>query len=159
MEIKNKFTGEIICSGDFGTIAELLVSQVKRDANLRGANLRGADLEDANLIDANLRGADLRGANLYGASLWGCAGNRSEIKSIFISEKYPITYTCKHLQIGCERHDINAWWEFSDEKIKSMDGVSATEFWAEHKEFVKMVIDKFPATKTAHDAVAKEQVA
>ena len=46
MDIKDKFTGEIIIS-------------INADV------LSGADLSNADLIDADLRGADLRGADLF----------------------------------------------------------------------------------------------
>ena len=59
IEIKNRFTNEIIISGEAKNIKEFLEKNKK--ANLRGANLLGA----------NLWGANLRGANLWGADLWG----------------------------------------------------------------------------------------
>ena len=194
MEIKNRFNGEIIHSGDFKSMKELVVNAISeganlRDANLRGANLRGANLWDANLRGANLWDANLRGANLWGANLWdanlrganlrganlrdanlrganlwdanleyanleganlrGCAGNRLQIKSLFISETYSVTYTSEYLQIGCERHSINEWWGFNDERIERMEGRKALDWWAENKEFIKDVIEKYPATPTS----------
>lgn len=56
MDIKNRFTGEVIFSVD--------------------SDLRGADLRNANL----------NGANLSGARLWGCRGNNSEIKTMHITK-------------------------------------------------------------------------
>ena len=204
MEIKNRFNGEIIHSGDFKSMKELVVNAISeganlrdanlrranlrganlwdanlrganlwdanlrganlwganlwdanlrganlRDANLRGANLRGANLEYANLEGANLEYANLEGANLWGANLWGCAGNRLQIKSLFISETYSVTYTSEYLQIGCERHSINEWWGFNDERIERMEGRKALDWWAENKEFIKDVIEKYPATPTS----------
>ena len=115
-------------------------------ADLRGANLRGA-----NLWGANLRGADLRGADLWDANLWGCAGNNNEIRSIFVSDVYQITYTATHLQIGCKRFTFDKWWSFNDEEILGMDGKTALKFWRECKEFIKMTVEKFPATKTGKE--------
>ena len=141
MELKNRFTGKVIHSGDFKSMKELVLDAINKGANLRyanlgGANLRyanlggadlrhasleGADLEGADLGGAHLGGADLGGAhlggadlggahlggaNLEGAYLWGCAGNRMEVRSMLISEIYPITYTSEYLQIGCELHKI-----------------------------------------------------
>lgn len=65
VEIKNRFTGEVICSGRY------IMKKVVEDnsANLNCANLRSADLRGANLSDANLRSADLIGANLRRANL------------------------------------------------------------------------------------------
>ncbi|MGL4354093.1 MAG: pentapeptide repeat-containing protein [Aeromonas popoffii] len=116
-----------------------------RDANLRGADLRDADLRDADLRDADLRGADLRGADLRGADLWSCSGERDYIKSVFVSDVYPITYTCEVLQIGCQRHKISEWWEFDDRTIASMDGKTALSFWREWKDTIRMIIEKSPA--------------
>jgi hypothetical protein len=58
-EIKHRFTGAVLRSGE-GDL---------RDANLQDANLQGANLRDANLRDANLQGAHLEGAYLEGAYL------------------------------------------------------------------------------------------
>jgi hypothetical protein len=86
IEIKNRFTGEVICTGEAIagaaqenlanlrgadlSVANLSVANLSR-ADLRGANLRGANLSWADLSGANLRGADLSGANLRGANLSG----------------------------------------------------------------------------------------
>lgn len=125
------------------------------DANLIGANLRGANLSGASLRDADLRGAnlsyanlidvDLSNANLRGVDLNNCTGNRKQICSIFISDVYPITYTSCCIQIGCQKHKIEDWWAFSDEKILEMDGRRALHFWRQHKETIKAIIEKCPA--------------
>ncbi len=59
VEIKSRFTGKIIVSGDYLSIKDCLEKN-------RGAYLRGADLGGADLRGADLRGADLRGAYLGG---------------------------------------------------------------------------------------------
>jgi len=118
-----------------------------RGANLRGAYLSGANLGSANLRDADLMGANLSGANLIDASLSGVAGNRKQIKSIFVFELYPVTYTHVSMQIGCELHNIDDWWSFDDERILEMDGDKALSFWKEWKETIKMIIEKSPAGK------------
>ena len=119
-----------------------------QNANLRGADLRDADLRDADLRGADLRGADLRGADLRGADLQGCAGNREQIKSIFVSDVYPVTYTSDYLQIGCQNHPILDWWDFDDAAIARMDGKRALKFWRDWKDVIKMIIEKSPAEKT-----------
>ena len=130
------------------------------NADLIDANLYNADLIDANLCNADLRGADLRSADLSGAdlynadlidaNLWNCPGNRREIKSLFVSEAYSITYTAEVLQIGCERHAIKDWWKFDDRRILEMDGERALKFWLHWKDFIKSIIEKSPAKKTNH---------
>ncbi len=67
---------------------------------------------------------------------------------MFISEIYPITYTSEYLQIGCELHKISEWWSFDDDRIRRMDCQKALDFWAENKEFIKMTLEKYPATPT-----------
>ena len=69
IEIKNRYTGEVILCGKYESIKDCL--EKNRGANLRYADLRGANLRYADLRGANLRGADLRGANLRGADLRG----------------------------------------------------------------------------------------
>ena len=161
VEIKNSFTGEVIHGGEFNSIKECLLDAIESKANLRGANLWGANLVDANLYGADLRGADLRGANLYGANLvdanlrgagmWGCAGNKSEIKSLWFSDVYPITYTFEYLQICCERHKISDWWSFDDRRIAEMDGKTALKFWKENKELIKQIVESNPAKATGKE--------
>ena len=69
IEIKNRFTGEVIFSWKAISIKACLEIAVKTDADLRGADLRRTNLRGAYLRDADLRGADLSGANLIGVDL------------------------------------------------------------------------------------------
>ena len=69
IEIRNRYTGEILYTVDAETLREAVIKLVKEDADLRGADLRGADLRDADLRDANLQGANLQGAYLRDANL------------------------------------------------------------------------------------------
>ena len=120
------------------------------DANLSGANLRRADLSDADLSGADLSDANLSDADLSGANLWGTVGNREQIRSISVSEKYAITYTQDVLQIGCERHLISEWQSFDDDAISNMDR-GALEWWKENRDFIFMTIEKYPATPTGKE--------
>ena len=108
------------------------------------------DLEPGDCADlrgADLCGADLRDADLRCADLWGVSGNRSEIKSIFISKVYAITYTHEIMQIGCENHTISDWWSFSDNEILGMNGRTALKFWHKYKDFIQTAIKISPANK------------
>ena len=72
IEIKNRYTGEVIVSGEYESIKDCL--QRNRYAKLTGAYLTDADIRDAkltnaDLIDAKLTGADLTDADLTGANL------------------------------------------------------------------------------------------
>ena len=85
VEIKNRWTGEVIFSAEVGVTSDMgpgfklgLAARltVKKRANLAGANLAdanlaGANLARANLADANLARADLARANLARANLAG----------------------------------------------------------------------------------------
>ena len=64
IQIKNRWTGNIIFESEKETYKEAVI-----EANLRGADLREADLSGANLSGANLREADLSGADLREADL------------------------------------------------------------------------------------------
>ena len=76
IEIKNRWTGNVIFSFECNTIMDCLIEAIRtganlRDTDLRGANLTGANLRGANLTDADLTGADLRDADLRDADLMG----------------------------------------------------------------------------------------
>ena len=120
MEIKNRFTGEVIL------VIETLVGADLREANLREADLYGADLREANLYGADLREADLYGADLYGRQL---------IKNpIFLAGlRWHVVITDFHMKIGCQLHPIENWEGFSNEKISGMSS-GALEFWNIHKQ-------------------------
>jgi hypothetical protein len=132
-------------------------------ADLRGANLRGADLgyaelgyaelgyadlgyadlRDADLGYANLRDADLRGANLRGADLRGadllCMGDMEFIFTMQF-DRWPIGFTRDTLQIGCQRHSIDDWKNFDDEKIRKMD-TTAFDWWCKWKDHIFKTIE------------------
>ena len=74
IEIRNRYTGSIIISGDYESVRECLKKNTGaylRGAYLGGADLRGAYLTGAYLGDAYLTGAYLRGADLTDADLRG----------------------------------------------------------------------------------------
>jgi hypothetical protein len=95
MEIKNRFTGAVIYSGEAATLMDLVAKAVKSGANLYGANmsganmsranLYGADLSGANLSRANMSGANLYGADLYGAILYGANLSRANMSGANLS--------------------------------------------------------------------------
>ena len=158
-EIKNRFTGEVLFSCDIpegmesGMIARHaletaiadganlegaeLEGENLWDANLRGANLQGANLRGANLEDANLEGANLDGANLRGANLRGAENAPLIINglrwAVFISGT-------GFMRIGCQNHSVEAWKNFTNEEIKSMDS-GALEFWSKYKTMLLVACD------------------
>ena len=116
-------------------------------ADLSGADLRGADLRNANLFGADLSGANLSRSNLRGSNLNGVCGLNDWIKNIQI-EDWPISYTSEILQIGCQRHPIDAWRDFSDAEIRAMDGRKALTFWHKWRETIFKIIEMAPAQPT-----------
>jgi uncharacterized protein YjbI with pentapeptide repeats len=79
IEIKNRWTGDVILSVDAETLSRADLSR----ANLTEANLSRADLTEANLTEANLSGANLSGANLSGAIVadgYALVGHRSMLQ-------------------------------------------------------------------------------
>ena len=86
-------------------------------------------------------------ASLIGANLTGANGVNEWVKSIQI-ETYPISYTDTVMQIGCERHLISEWADFSDKKIADMDGKAALKFWRKYKTWIFQTIKLCPANPT-----------
>jgi hypothetical protein len=117
-----------------------------RYADLSSANLRYANLSSANLRYANLSSANLRYANLRDLGLWGVVGNMGVVRSIQL-ETYAITYTFDTLQIGCERHAIEEWQKFDDQRIIEMEGKAALKFWRKWKDTIMKLIEMAPAEK------------
>ena len=131
-------------------------------ASLRGTNLRGTDLSGANLSGTDLSGTDLSGANLSGTDLSGAyldgvCGINDWIKNIQI-EDWPISYTSETMQIGCQRHPLDAWRNFSDAAIRAMDGRKALTFWHKWRETIFKIVEMAPAqpTKAADNAEATQ---
>jgi hypothetical protein len=69
IEIKHRYTGPVLWSGEAGSLRDALSKAVVAGANLAGANLADAYLAGAYLAGANLAGANLAGANLADADL------------------------------------------------------------------------------------------
>ena len=103
-------------------------------ADLQGANLRGADLRWADLQGVNLREADLQGADLQEA-----VGNMIEVKSAQF-ERYKLTWTADVLHIGCQRHPIADWFNFTDLRIDAMDRGHSLVWWNKWKEVIRKLV-------------------
>ena len=117
MEIKNRFDGSVLYSGEALTMTELLENAVK---------------DGANLVRANLDGASLYGANLDGANL--AEGITISKKPTSISTTtYSLIVFDAHMRIGCKFYSLSEWWGFDDHDIIEMDGKRALEFWRKWK--------------------------
>ena len=122
IEIKNRYTGEVIYSAEALSLRKCLELAAKDNANLA----------DANLADAYLSGANLAGANLAGAYL------RDNIKISQVpiqvsTTTYYVTIYDAHMQIGCKLFSLAEWWAFDDRAIAEMDGKQALKWWARWK--------------------------
>ena len=109
-------------------------------ANLSFADLYNANLSGATLMNANLSGANLTNAKLTGNNLWGTVGNGKEIFSLQ-TDIWFVTWTKDTMQIGCQRHSIKFWWNFSDTRITSMSiNPDALAWWVRWKPILREVI-------------------
>ena len=126
-------------------------------ANMTGAGLAGADLSHTNLTHTNLSGAnlsradltvadlsraDLTWADLTGANLCGSTGNNIEIKTIQtgiyivnIVEKF------EYIQIGCEMHTIERWFNFTNREILEKDGKKALKWCKKWKPILVAILE------------------
>jgi len=91
IQIKNRFTGNIIFESGKETIKEAVIEAKNSEVDLSGANLRGANLYEVDLSGANLRGAnlyevDLSGADLYEADLSGANLYEADLSGADLSE-------------------------------------------------------------------------
>ena len=69
IQIKNRYTDEVIYECEAESLKEVVKKAVKEEADLSWANLSRADLSKADLSEANLSKADLSKADLSWANL------------------------------------------------------------------------------------------
>ena len=128
IEIKHRYTNQVLCSFDVDSLRDAVISAVKKSFNLSCADLFNADL-----CGADLRGANLRGANLFNSDL---RGEILAITPIFINGLiWDITITESFLEIGCQRHKHEAWEKFTYDEISSMES-RALYFWKQNKSWL-----------------------
>ncbi len=81
IEIKNRWSGNIIFSIETDTWKLAVEAAIKANADLRYADLRSADLRSADLRSANLRSADLSSADLRSADLRSADLRSADLRS------------------------------------------------------------------------------
>ena len=85
-------------------------------------------------------------ARVYGDKIT----NKDDI--CYISNRcYNITITPLNIKIGCQYHAQEAWWNFTNEQIKKMDGDDAINFWKIWKEPLKQICDAMKKEKGEKD--------
>ena len=178
LEIKNRYTGAVLHSGEYETVLELLEDGVRSGAKLTIANLTGANLTEANLYGANLYGAELTGANLYGANLtrasltgaeltganlYGANLTRASLtganlpKGFFIARLdfggWSVCIQPDKTSIGCQTHPSATWlgWTPESPEIIQMD-YDAAQWWTDNGEVVKLLIRNIMDKKARWDA-------
>lgn len=85
-----------------------------------------------------LRKANLGGANLVGADLWNTKGVYG-----LNTEYYNIYFHKKQIQIGCKKHTLEEWENFTDSDIDNMDKEKALLFWKKYKDDVFSLYKKY----------------
>ena len=86
IEIKNRWTGDIIYSSEKTTMKEAVEESVKSEADLSEADLSKADLSEADLFEANLSKANLFEANLSKANLFEANLSKANLSKADLSE-------------------------------------------------------------------------
>ena len=69
-------------------------------------------------------------AQVYGNAR--VSGNALVSPVHIIGLPYSVTIIDKHMQIGCEFHEITEWVDFDERRIAAMDGVRSSRFWRDH---------------------------
>ena len=57
------------------------------------------------------------------------------------SGSYNITITPNHIKIGCQYHSKTAWFNFTENEIRKMDGEKAVEWWRTWKPILISICD------------------
>ena len=166
IEIKNRYTGEVLFSCIRITIAQTLAEAVGAHVNLsnsnlccadlHGADLHGADLREAYLHNSDLRGADLRGADLRRANLHGADLCGANLRGADLCEAdlcgaidgnvcrmdfggWSICIRNDYTQIGCKKCNNEEWLNFTPHDVKDF-AEDAEQWWRIHSEAVKATI-------------------
>ena len=130
-------TGVNLASADL-TDVRLADANLTR-TNLAGVNLTGANLTSANLADANLADANLTGVNLADASLTGAKNTPLIVYGL----RWQVQITgFGQMKIGCQKHSVSAWQEFSHAEISDMS-TGALEFWNKHKTMLLALCESY----------------
>ncbi len=115
--------------------------------NFSFADLNNADFTGADLRHANFSNAILTGANFTNADLSNVTGNGREIKTLVLP-LWGVNLYKDILQIGCQKHTVEEWKNFTDGQIASMD-FQALNWW----KVWKTTIFKFISTSAKSDKI------
>ena len=59
-----------------------------------------------------------------------------------IGVRYNITITPKYIQIGCQHHTKEEWWNFTDREILEMDGKEGLKWWKKWKPILQLICEE-----------------
>ena len=130
-----KVSGDALVSGDAHVSG---YSRVSGDSEVYGnAKVSGDALVSG---DAHVSGD----AEVYGDKI---EKENDLINITSNSGSYNITITPKHIKIGCQYHSKTAWFNFTENEIRKMDGKKAVEWWRTWKPILKQICDSFASNK------------
>ena len=115
IQIKSRLNGSILFECEATSIKLALEIAIKSGADLSGANLFKADLSRT---------------NLYGEKI-------NKIPIQISGLKWWVNITKIHIQIGCQIHKAEEWFNFTDEQITAMHE-EALIFWKTNKDLIKL---------------------
>jgi len=96
-----------------------------RESDLSGSDLSWSDLSRSDLRESDLSGSDLSRSNLSGSDLSWSNLRESVLDNTrtcrIQGQPWEIIVYPESLAIGCERHTLEEWECFSDERIDKMD--------------------------------------
>ena len=150
VQIKHKTTGNVIIEFDDYLLtvfrSPVLVLEDLSGADLRGFDFKTLDLQYTNFTEADLTGADLSDTHCLDTiftnailtnadlpnSLYDCIGNGKEIVNLD-TNRYKVCLTKDRLNIGCQDHAYQDWYEFDTDEIGELSDY-ALEFWQQYKD-------------------------
>jgi len=145
VKILNRFSDVVIFEDENENVSDTLRNAYLSNADLSNADLSGADLSNADLSNAYLRNADLSNADLSNAYLRNANLSNADLSGADLMEEiltktpisvlnltWPVLITEKYMTIGCQRHTIEMWVNFTDDKIDLMHP-EAVKFWRKWK--------------------------
>ena len=129
---------------DTVTIAGVTLTRIRALRDIPEANVKAGDLGGYVEKEENLSS---------NGSCWvfgeAQVSGEARISPICISGfRWIVTITDRHMRIGCQFHEIEAFEAFTDREIASVDGKHSLRFWRENKGWL-MTLARTHAKKAA----------
>lgn len=118
--------------GDTATIAGITLTRIRALRDIPEENVKAGDLGGYLQSEENLCSS-----GAAWASGEAQVSGKASISPICISGfRWIITITDKHMRIGCQFHEIEAFEAFTDREIAAVDGKHSLRFWRENKDWL-----------------------